>query len=186
MSIRREDALEIVRRFREAGGSRDLALMADLYAGDAIAVSPIFGEVSGRDAIVATWQTMFTTFADLMLDISDVLVDDDRLAILGHVKTTDRMGWFGLPPTGSAIEYRLVLLLTIEDGKIVRDKRIYDSSGVVDRLEKARSAIRFRAARSAATSSSLPSCRRAASPSPWATSQARVRRRRCSRRCFKG
>lgn len=139
MTLRREDALEIVRRFRDAGGARDLSLMSDLYADDAVALSPIFGEVKGRDAIVATWRTMFTTFADLMLDISDVLVDDDRLAILGHVRTTDRLGWFGLvPPTGSPIEYRLVLLLTMRGGKIVRDERIYDSSAVVERLEKAR------------------------------------------------
>src|SRR5881409_763583 len=99
MSLGRDAALAIVRRFREAGGSRDLSLMADLYADDAVAVSPIFGEVRGRDAIVATWGTMFTTFADLMLDISDVLVDGDRLAILGHVRSTDLKGWFGLPPT---------------------------------------------------------------------------------------
>src|SRR6266566_4283341 len=112
--------------------------MAALYADEAVALSPVFGEVSGRDAIVATWQTMFTTFVDLVLEVSNVLVDDDRLAILGHVRTTDRLGWFGLPPTGSPIEYRLVLLWTIAGGKIIRDERIYDSSGVLERLEKAR------------------------------------------------
>jgi len=140
MTLRREDALDIVQRFRAAAGARDLSRMMDLYAADAVAVSPIFGEVHGRDAILASWQTMFTTFPDLMLDISDVLVDGDRLAILGNVRTTDRVGWFGLvPPTGSPIQYRLVLLLTIDaDGRAVRDERIYDSSGVIERLEKAR------------------------------------------------
>ena len=145
--MKRDDALALVQRFRAAAGRRDLSLMANLYADEAVALSPIFGEVRGRDAILATWQTMFTTFADLMLDISDVLVDDDRLAILGHVRTTDRKGWFGLPPTGSPIEYRLVLLLTIDaGGQIVRDERIYDSSGVLERLEKARTDKELRTA----------------------------------------
>ena len=139
MTLPREDALEIVRRFRDAGGRRDVSAMTSLYAQDAVAISPIFGEVRGRDAIAATWQTMFTTFADLMLDILEVLVDGDRLAIIGHILTTDRIGWFGLPPTGSRIEYRIVLLLTTDaEGRIVRDERIYDNSGVVERLEKAR------------------------------------------------
>ena len=137
--MRREEGLAIAQWFRNAGGRRDLAQMADLYADDAVALSPIFGEVRGRAAILETWRTMFTTFADLNLDIADVLVDGDRLAILGHVRTTDRLGWFGLlPPTGSPIEYRIVLLLTFRDGKIVRDERIYDSAAVIERLEKAR------------------------------------------------
>jgi len=48
MTLRREDALEIVRRFRDAGGARDLSLMSALYAEDAVALSPIFGEVPCR------------------------------------------------------------------------------------------------------------------------------------------
>jgi hypothetical protein len=46
-------------------------------------------------------------------------------------------GVFG-SAVGGAVEYRLVLLLTIADGRIVRDERIYDSTGVVERLEKMR------------------------------------------------
>ena len=48
MTLRREDALEIVRRFRDASGARDLSLMSALYAEDAVALSPIFGEVPCR------------------------------------------------------------------------------------------------------------------------------------------
>ena len=139
MPLRREDALEIVRRFRAAGGRRDTSALRDLYADDAVAISPVFGEVRGADAIAATWGTMFTTFPDITIDISDVLVDDDRLAILGRIGATDRIGWFGLSPTGSRIDYRIVLLLTTNaDGRIVRDERIYDNSGVIERLEKTR------------------------------------------------
>jgi predicted ester cyclase len=139
MPLRREDALEIVRRFRAAGGRRDTSALRDLYADDAVAISPVFGEVRGGDAIAATWATMFTTFPDITIDISDVLVDDDRLAILGRIGATDRIGWFGLSPTGSRIDYRIVLLLTTNaEGRIVRDERIYDNSGVIERLEKTR------------------------------------------------
>jgi sigma-B regulation protein RsbU (phosphoserine phosphatase) len=71
--------------------------------------------------------------------VSDVIVDGDRVAVLSAISATDnKLGWFGLPPTGGPIDYRMVLLLTIVDGRIVRDERIYDSAGVLERLEKSR------------------------------------------------
>ena len=135
---RRDEALALVRQLLEAAGRRDSERVLGCYAPDAVAVSPVFGEVRGREAVVATWSTLFTTFADLTIEHVDFLVDGDRVAVLGQIKTTDRIGWFGLPPTGSPITYRLVLLFTLKDGVIVHDERIYDSTGVLDRLEKAR------------------------------------------------
>ncbi|MBI3512862.1 MAG: CoA transferase, partial [Proteobacteria bacterium] len=82
----------------------------------------------------ATWRTLFTTFSDLAIENVDFLVDGDRVAVLGKISTTDRIGWFGLPPTGSPIVYRLVLLFTVMGDQIVHDERIYDSTGVMDRL----------------------------------------------------
>src|SRR5262249_41202072 len=136
--MRREYALELVQHLKDAGVHRDVARVVDLYAEDAVAVSPVFGEVRGRAAIGATWQTLFSMFADITIEVSDVLIDGDRVAILSTIWTTDRVGWFGLPATGAPINYRLLFLWTMVDGKIVRDERIYDSAGVVERLEKAR------------------------------------------------
>jgi sigma-B regulation protein RsbU (phosphoserine phosphatase) len=112
--------------------------LSEFYAEDAIVVSPVFGEVRGRAAIAATWETLFSTVADVSIDVSTVLVDDDRVAVLSTVSTIDRLGWFGRPATGGPISYRLVLLFTLADGRIVHDERIYDSAGVLERLEKAR------------------------------------------------
>ena len=136
--ISREEALALVGQLQDATGRRDIARLMEFYAEDAMAISPVFGEIKGREAIAATFTRMFSTLADVAFEVSDVLVDGDRIAILGIVKTTDRRGWFGLPATGGPIEYRLVLLLTIAQGKIIQDERIYDSSGVVARVEKAR------------------------------------------------
>ena len=127
-----------MRQLLDAANRRDIAGVMALYAADAVAVSPVFGEVKGRARIAATWQTLFSTFADLVVTISDMLVDADRIAVLSAIETTDRLGWFGLPATGGPISYRLVLLLTVADGVIVRDERIYDSTAVIERLEKAR------------------------------------------------
>jgi len=134
----REDAVAVVQRLVRVARQRDVSQLAECYAADAVAISPVFGEVRGRERIAATWQTLFDTFADADVDVSDVLVDGNRVAILSRITTTDRSGWFGLPATGGPLSYPLVLLLTIADGRIVRDERVYDSAGVVERLEKMR------------------------------------------------
>jgi steroid delta-isomerase-like uncharacterized protein len=126
-----------VRAFREAANAHDAARMRGLYAQDAVALSPVFGEVRGRDAVARTWEALFKTVPDVSLEVSDVLADGDRIVILGAVKGTDRFGWFGLPPTGAPLSYRLSTVCTVKDGKIVREERLYDVAGLVEHLEKA-------------------------------------------------
>jgi ketosteroid isomerase-like protein len=136
--VSRDEALALVEQLLLGASRRDISAIMKLYAEEAVAVSPVFGEVRGRAAIAASWETLFKTLADLTLVISDTLVDGNRVAVLSTLATTDRHGWFGRPATGGPIGYRLVLLLTVAHGGIVHDERIYDSAGVLERLEKAR------------------------------------------------
>jgi len=134
----RDEALALVRELLDAAARRDVVGVSAHYAEDAVAVSPVFGIVNGRAQIAETWRRLFATFADVTVDVADVVVEADRIAVLSTLRTVDRSGWFGLPATGGPISYRLVLLLTLANRRIVRDERIYDSTGVLERLEKAR------------------------------------------------
>ncbi|HEX7139175.1 MAG TPA: SpoIIE family protein phosphatase [Vicinamibacterales bacterium] len=134
----RENALALVRRLLTAARGRDLAEVRECYAEDAVAESPAFGEIRGREHIVDSWGTLFSSFSDISVDISTVLVDGDRVAVLGTLTTSDLPIWFGRQSLDVPISYRIVLLFTIADGRVVRDQRIYDSAGVLDRLEKLR------------------------------------------------
>ncbi|HEY7288068.1 MAG TPA: SpoIIE family protein phosphatase [Vicinamibacterales bacterium] len=134
----REAALALVRRLLTAARRRDLADVRECYAEDAVAESPAFGEIHGRDLIVNSWGTLFSSFSDISVDISTVLVDGDRVAVLGTLTTSDLPIWFGRQSLDVPISYRIVLLFTIADGRVVRDQRIYDSAGLLDRLEKLR------------------------------------------------
>ena len=136
--LTREHALALVRHLCDAANRHDTATLMAAYADDAVAVSPQFAELRGRAAIARAWETLFAMFSDCRVEVSDVLVDGNRIAMLGVVTGTDRGGWFGLPSTGCTIQYRINILCTVVNGVIVRDERIYDSAGVVERLEKAR------------------------------------------------
>lgn len=134
----REEAAQLAANLQKAINSHDIAAIMDCYAAEATTVSPVFNMVQGRGAIAKTWEVIFATFPDWQVHITDVLVDGDRLALLGSNTSIDRKGWFGLPPTGAPINYRAVILLTFADGKITRDERVYDLGAVLEHVEKAR------------------------------------------------
>ncbi len=134
----RDEAITLVQTLVSAVNSHDLSALLAMYADGAVTYSPVAGQITGIAAIREWWQTIFALFPDWTVDVSDVLVDGDRIAFLGSAAATDRNGWFGQPATGERFEYRSMIILTLAQGKIVRDERVYDLSGVLQRLEKAR------------------------------------------------
>jgi uncharacterized protein (TIGR02246 family) len=134
----REDATDLVRRMEQAVNAHDTERLLAFYAEEAVMVSPVFGEVPGRDAIGKSYETTFSLFPDWTVKVTDVLVDGNRIGFVGTAAATDRKGWFGQAATGERIDYRAVIVLTMAHGKIIRDERIYDLAGVLRLLEKAR------------------------------------------------
>jgi sigma-B regulation protein RsbU (phosphoserine phosphatase) len=136
--ISREDAITFVRAMEQAANARDFASLAEFYVEDAVALSPVLGRLEGRRAVVASWEALFRKFPDCRIEVSDVFTDGDRIAYLGTVTATDSSGWFGLPASGGRIRYRETMLCTMRDGRIAHEDRIYETTAVVERLEKAR------------------------------------------------
>jgi hypothetical protein len=48
VSMLREEVQRLMRKVREAAGQRDVAALMNLYADEAVAISPVFGEVHGK------------------------------------------------------------------------------------------------------------------------------------------
>jgi len=136
--ISREDAVAFVHAMAGAANARDFVRLAEFYVDDAVAMSPVLGELKGRSAIVGSWEALFTKFPDCAIEISDIFTDGDRIAFLGTVTATDSSGWFGLPATGARIRYRETMLCAMRGGRIAREDRVYETASVVERLEKAR------------------------------------------------
>ena len=106
-------------------------LVAD-YAEDAVVESPLAaGTTQGRDQIRQVFQTYFVAFPDLVMDVEEVLVDDQRAAVMATFTGTDRGGFMGMPATGRRVTIPVVFLYEFKDGKIVRDRRVYDFTGML-------------------------------------------------------
>jgi len=52
------------------------------------------------------------------------------VVLITRMSGTDRGGFLGLQPTGRAVDLPLVLIYQVDNGLIVRERRIYDFTGL--------------------------------------------------------
>jgi steroid delta-isomerase-like uncharacterized protein len=128
----RDEILALLARRADAWRRLDVdALIADY--GEAAAVeSPLAGGTTqGLDQIKQVFQTYFVAFPNMQMEQTDVLVDGQRAAVMATFSGTDSGGFMGMPPTGRQVTIPVVFLYEFKDGKIVRDRRIYDFTGML-------------------------------------------------------
>jgi steroid delta-isomerase-like uncharacterized protein len=103
-----------------------------LYAEDAVVESPTAGgTVQGRAAIENVTRAWFAGFPDVVFATERVIIDGEDVVWLGEVRGTDSGGFLGLPPTGKPFSLPMVQLCVVKDGLIVRERRIYDFTGLL-------------------------------------------------------
>jgi steroid delta-isomerase-like uncharacterized protein len=111
---------------------RNVEGLSALFAEDAVVESPTAGgTVRGRAAVQAITQTWFVGFPDVVFATEHIIIDGDRVVWVGETSGTDTGGFFGLPPTGKPFKLPMVILCTMADGLIARERRIYDFTGML-------------------------------------------------------
>jgi steroid delta-isomerase-like uncharacterized protein len=117
---------------QQAWNRLDAASLAADFADDSIVDSPLAGgSTSGREAIEKLYRTYFAAFSDFKLEREELLIDGDEVALLGRVSGTDTGGFMGMSPTGRPLNFQVALFHSLRDGRIVRERRVYDFTGVL-------------------------------------------------------
>jgi steroid delta-isomerase-like uncharacterized protein len=126
------DAIQslLVRR-DELWRRRDAAALAATHADDGVVVSPMFGEVRGREAIERSYRELFTVFPDQTLETESVLVDGDAAALVFRGHATHSRELFGVPPSGRRFEVHGVMFFKFADGRVAFERRIYDFTSLL-------------------------------------------------------
>ncbi len=127
----RDDVLALCARWQDAFVRRDLDVLGELYAEHAVVESPLAGTVTGRDAFAQAHSAIFGAFPDIVHTFEPPLASEDRAALIADSVGTNTGSVMGLPPTGRSFRLRLVFLLDFCDGRIVRDRRFYDFTGLL-------------------------------------------------------
>jgi steroid delta-isomerase-like uncharacterized protein len=127
----RLEIAELIARVQDAWGRRDIAALTDLHAKDGVVESPFAGGAArGREAIAKVYQAFFHAFPDLTMKMDEPLIDGQRVVLITRLSGTDHGGFMGMHPTGRSVDFPCVLLFELEGGLIVRERRIYDFTGL--------------------------------------------------------
>ena len=131
-----QDALHaVVDRYVETWKSRDPVAIARFHAADAVAESPMYATLRGRQAIEDAARAFFTSFPDATLELDAVLVDGPRVALFTTVNATHINEFFGMAGTNRHIEFRNARLMEMDAaGLIATERRIYDFTGLLVQL----------------------------------------------------
>src|SRR5262249_14979755 len=112
-----------------------LALARDLLHRDSVNHSPGSPDLPrGRDGVVIVVQALRRAFPDLHYTIEDLVVGDDAVAARTTVSGTHRGDFFGLPPTGRAIQVSQMTIERFRDGQIVAHHRVTDELAMMRQL----------------------------------------------------
>ena len=127
----RDDIVELVDDWQLALDRRDPVGYCRLYALDAVVDSPLGGEVSGREKVKKAFEAFFSAFPDATFTSEPPRIDGNEVVIVSSIAGTHTGGFAGLPPSGKPFRFAIVFLLKIQNGQIVRDRRIYDFTGLM-------------------------------------------------------
>ncbi|MFJ7065894.1 ester cyclase [Streptomyces sp. NPDC101115] len=133
------EARDVMDRLTEAVTHSDLTALAELYAEDAVAVTPDEGEIRGRDAIVEYWRTMTESIPEATFtpvhqyEAGDTAIDEGIFSGVntGPIQLPDGEK---LPATGRAVRIRGTDLATVKDGRIESYRLYFDQMEFLDQL----------------------------------------------------
>jgi predicted ester cyclase len=127
----REEILALVQRRRTAYSASDAAALAATHAEKGVVISPFGGVLEGRAEIERVYRLWFSAFTDMTFTDDDIVIDGDRVVLIGRLAGTHAGDFFGLAPTGRRIEVQAAQVMKVADGLVVEERRIYDFTGVL-------------------------------------------------------
>jgi uncharacterized protein (TIGR02246 family) len=127
----REEIFALFARREAAWRRRDSVALAADHALDGVVVSPTGGVLEGRGEIERIYRVWFVAFPDMTFTTEDLLVDDDRAALLCRVTGSHAGEFFGMAPTGRRIEVSGAFIYRLQNNLIVHERRILDFTGLL-------------------------------------------------------
>jgi steroid delta-isomerase-like uncharacterized protein len=127
----RDEILAFIERRQECFDDFDASGLAADYADDAVIESPMAGVHTGRAAAEHALRATFEAFLDIKWTTDAVLIDGDRAAHFVTCEGTHMSDFMGVPATNKTFRLPVVFMYELMDRKIVRERRIYDFTGLL-------------------------------------------------------
>jgi len=112
----------------------DAARLAEDYADSCVVDSPTGGTHTGRSAVQKVLQAVFDAFLDMTIRTDSLVIDSDHVAQALSIEGTNMGGFLGLSASGKPFRLTAVFLYELKDRHIVRERRIYDFTGMLTQI----------------------------------------------------
>jgi steroid delta-isomerase-like uncharacterized protein len=130
----RADIVAFFDRRQTAYDNLDAATLAADYAADCMVDSPTGGTHTGRAAVEKVLQTVFDAFLDMKTRTDSLVIDGHHVAQALSIEGTNIGGFMGLSASGKPFRLPAVFLYELRDRQIVRERRIYDFTGLLTQI----------------------------------------------------
>lgn len=127
----RDEIERFVRRRETAWNNHDLLALTSDHTEDCVIESPTHGSLTTPGRIREVYATWFDAFPDLVVSYDDLVVEGDRAVVFFTTKGTHIKPFASIPPSGRRVEIRGALLFWLKEGRIVREKRLYDATSLM-------------------------------------------------------
>lgn len=115
---RNEENKRVARRIPEDVATEgNVDLVDEICTADVVDHSPL-GEVRGREALKAQFESLRAAFRDFFATVEDAIGEDDTVAMRVTLRGVHEGEFFGVEPTGRAVEVSNVVFTRVEDGEI--------------------------------------------------------------------
>ncbi len=126
----RDEISAMFERRRAAYQRYDTATLASDYAEDCVIESPSSGIHRGKAAADRVLRTVFDAL-EVKLTEQSILIDGESVAQVVTIEGQDVGLFLGMPPTGKSFSVPGVFVYDLKDGRIVRERRIYDFTALL-------------------------------------------------------
>jgi len=119
--------------------TKDLKTIVDLYAEDAVIVSPDKGEIAGREQIAGYIQSWLDSFPDFRVEtqhkyeVGNVAIDE-CYAYGTNTAASTLLSGDRVEATGKRLSLRTCDVITVDNGLITRHHIYYDQAAVNSQL----------------------------------------------------
>jgi uncharacterized protein (TIGR02246 family) len=133
------EARDLLDRMTNAVFSGDAEALAGCYADNAVAVTPDYGEVRGRAAIVDYFRPFFESFSDIgwaeiqRHEAGDVAIDEGYFTGT-HTGPLPNPDGEPIPATGKHVRLRECDVATVAGGRITTHRMYFDQMEFMNQL----------------------------------------------------
>jgi len=132
-----DEIRSFLERFRRAWESQDVNALVGCYADDCVVVSPIFNTLTNRSQVEKSFTDFFKALAIQKITVEDIVIDNEdppRAVVVWNLHVIHVGEMFGMPASGKRIERITAFILTLRDGLITKENRIYDFTSLLIQL----------------------------------------------------